>query len=255
MPKPELAATDLTLERGGRTVLSGVHFSLRPGEVTAILGPNGAGKSTLLAALAGLIAPAGGGVTLAGEPLARIAPTLRARRIGYLPQSGEVAWNLSVRALAGLGRLPWRGSSSAGDDVAAIEQALAAMDLTAFADRPVHTLSGGERARALLARVMATGAEWVLADEPLAALDLAHQLALTAHFRALAASGKGVVVVLHDLVLAMNHADRVLVLSHGALVADGPPQAALNPPLIARTWGVATEWLGQPGAQALAVGG
>ena len=219
-----LSVENLTLARGGRTVLQGITVALRPGEVTAILGPNGAGKSTLLTALAGLIAPVSGEVTLAGEPMTAIAPSRRARRIGYLPQSGEVAWNLSVRALAGLGRLPWRGASNAAEDAAAVEQAFAAMDLTALASRPVHTLSGGERARALLARVLATRAEWVLADEPLAALDLAHQLALTVHFRALADQGKGVVLVLHDLALAMNHATRVLVLGEGRLIADGPPE-------------------------------
>ena len=232
-----LSAENLTLARGGRTVLQGITAALRPGEVTAILGPNGAGKSTLLTALAGLIAPVSGEVTLAGEPMTAIAPSRRARRIGYLPQSGEVAWNLSVRALAGLGRLPWRGASNAAEDAAAVEQALAAMDLTALAGRAVHTLSGGERARALLARVLATGAEWVLADEPLAALDLAHQLALTAHFRALADQGKGV----------------VLVLDEGRLIADGSPEVALTSHVIARTWGVDTDWVGEPHARALVV--
>lgn len=248
-----LTAYDLTLARGGRTVLERVNFDLRGGEITAILGSNGAGKSTLLAAMAGLIAPMSGSAALAGEDLGRLTPTRRARRIGYLPQSGEVAWNLSVRALAGLGRLPWRGHSSAAEDEAAVEQALAALHLAALADRPVHSLSGGERGRALLARVLATGAEWVLADEPLAALDLAHQLALTAHFRELAEAGKGVVLVLHDLALAMNHADRVLVLGEGRVIADGPPETALTPAVIAQAWGVTVDWIGEPGARALAV--
>ncbi len=246
-----LTATDLTLERGGRTVLSGVSLALRPGEVTAILGPNGAGKSTLLNALAGLIAPVNGAVELGQSALAALALAERARRIGYLPQAGDVAWNLSVRALTSLGRLPWRGVSNPAEDAAAVEQALAAMDLTALADRPIHTLSGGERARALLARVLATGAEWVLADEPLAALDLAHQLALTAHFRALADEGKGVVLVLHDLALAMNHADRVLVLGEGCVIADGTPEVALTAEVIARVWGVDADWVGARRARAL----
>ena len=250
-----LTATGLTLARGGRTVLKAVNFDLRAGEITAILGPNGAGKSTLLAALAGLIAPENGHAALAGERLDAMAPATRARRIGYLPQAGEVAWNLSVRALAGLGRMPWRGSSSAVEDASMVDHALAAMDLATLADRPVHSLSGGERGRALLARVLATGAEWVLADEPLAALDLAHQLALTAHFRAMARQGKGVVLVLHDLALAMNHADRVLVLGGGRLIADGPPEAALTAKLIAQVWGVSIDWVGEPGARGLVVRG
>ena len=248
-----LSASNLTLARGGRTVLSGVNFALRPGEITAILGPNGAGKSTLLAAVAGLIAPSDGGVSLAGEALAQLGPTQRVRRLGYLPQAGEVAWNLSVRALAGLGRLPWRGVGHAAAHAAAVDHALAAMNLTAIADRSVHSLSGGERARALLARVLATEAEWVLADEPLAALDLAHQLALTGLFRTLAMEGKGVVLVLHDLALAMNHTTRVLVLGEGRLIADGPPEVALTAAVIARVWGVTADWVGEPGARGLIV--
>ena len=250
-----LTTTDLTLARGGRTVLEGVTAALRPGEVTAILGPNGAGKSTLLNALAGLIVPANGAVELGHSALVALNPAERARRIGYLPQAGEVAWNLSVRALAGLGRLPWRAMSNPAEDEAAVEQALTAMDLAALADRPIQTLSGGERARALLARVLATGAEWVLADEPLAALDLAHQLALTAHFRALAGQGKGVVLVLHDLALAMNHATRVLVLGEGRVVADGAPETALTAEVIAQVWGVRVDWVGEPGARGLVVRG
>ena len=248
-----LSATDLTLARGGRTILAGVNVTLRAGEVTAILGPNGAGKSTLLAALAGLIAPVEGTVRLAGDAMTEIAPVQRARMIGYLPQAGEVAWNLSVRALAGLGRMPWRGMSSPAKDAVAVEQALAAMDLATLADRPIQTLSGGERGRALLARVLATEADWILADEPLAALDLAHQLALTAQFRALAEQGKGVVLVLHDLALAMNHTDRVLVLGEGGVIADGAPEIVLTADVIARGWGVRADWLGEPGARALVV--
>jgi len=118
----------------------------------------------------------------------------------------------------------------------------------------VSTLSGGERARALLARVLAGEPGWILADEPLAALDLAHQLALLARFRRAADSGAGVVLVLHDLALAINHADRVLVLDRGMLAADGRPEAALAEETIARVWGVRARWLGEPGARALVAG-
>jgi len=230
--------------------LDGVGFALRPGEVTAICGPNGAGKSTLLQCLAGLLAPAHGAVLLDGAPFAAQAPRARARAIGYLPQHGEVAWDLSVRNLAALGRLPH------GDDGAAhVDAALAALDLAALAARPVSTLSGGERARALLARVLAGEPSWILADEPLAALDLGHQQALARHLRRAAAAGVGVVLVLHDLALAMNHATRVLVLGAGRVVADGPPEAALHPAVIEQVWGVPARWLGEPGARALAVEG
>lgn len=240
-----LAAQDISL--AGR--LDGASLELHPGEVTAICGPNGAGKSSLLSLLAGLLTPDSGEVRLDGAPLAAIPPRSRAQAIGYLPQSPEIAWDVDVRTLVGLGRLPWR--SGAAEDAIAIEAALAALDLALFAARPVRQLSGGERARALLARVLAGEPRWLLADEPLANLDLAHQLALLGHFRALAEEGKGVVLVLHDLALAMNHADRVVVLERGKVAADGAPQQALSTALLRQVWGVEAHWLGQSGTQAL----
>jgi iron complex transport system ATP-binding protein len=242
-----LAAESLILP--GR--LHGVSLSLRSGEVTAICGPNGAGKSTLLACLAGLTLPQAGAAMLDDAPLAALPPEARARAIGYLPQVAEVAWDVSVQTLAGLGRLPWR--TGAVVDAAAVDAALTALDLLPLAYRPVTQLSGGERARALLARVLAGTPRWLLADEPLASLDLAHQLALLTHLRACAAAGMGVVLVLHDLALAMNHADRVVVLDRGNLVADGPPDLALSEPVLAQVWGVNARWLGEPGQRALQV--
>jgi iron complex transport system ATP-binding protein len=229
--------------------LDSVTAVLRSGEVTAICGPNGAGKSTLFECLAGLLLPQRGTVVLDGAPLATLHPRERARAIGYLPQDGEVAWDLSVRNLVALGRLPHGDGGEAQ-----VDAALAALDLGAFSDRPVSTLSGGERARALLARVLAGEPRWILADEPLAALDLGHQLALVAHLRKAARDGAGVVLVLHDLALAINHADRVLVLDKGRLVADATPEIALDPALIERVWGVPARWLGEPGERALIAG-
>jgi len=226
--------------------LDGVSAALRPGEVTAICGPNGAGKSSLLQCLAGLLAPEHGNVLLDAAALSSLHPRQRAQAIGYLPQNGEIAWDLSVRNLVALGRLPQgdRGERQ-------VDAALASLDLEKFSTRPISTLSGGEKARALLARVLAGEPRWILADEPLAALDLGHQLALIAHLRRAAGAGAGVVLVLHDLALAMNHADRVLVLQRGRLASDGPPEAALDTALIERVWGVSARWLGEPGARAL----
>src|SRR5690606_11918662 len=224
--------------------------SLPGGALTVTCGPTGGGKSTRLAALVGLVAPAAGEVVLAERPLAALHPRERARRIGYLPQDGTIAWDIAVRAVVALGRLPH------GDAVSEpVEQALAALDLQELADRPVSTLSGGEKARVLLARVMAGEPEWILADEPLAALDLAHQLAILRRLRAAADAGAGVVLVLHDLALAMNHADRVLVLDGGRLAADGAPQDALAAANIVRIWGVEASWLGELGARALVARG
>lgn len=247
-----LTAAGLTLP--GR--LSDVSATLEPGRITAIVGPNGAGKSSLLACLAGLLEPASGMASLGDTALARLHPRARARAIGYLPQSAQVAWDLDVAALVALGRLPWR--TSASDDARAIASALAAMDLADFAHRRIGRLSGGERARALLARVLAGEPRWLLADEPAANLDLAHSAALFARLRGFASAGvgggMGVVVVLHDLAQAMNHADCVVVLSNGALVADGPPEDALAEATITEVWGVRARWLGEAGVRALAVG-
>ena len=245
----------MTLALHGATVpgrLDSATLDLRPGEITAICGPNGAGKSTLLTVLAGLLAPGAGTASLDGAPLATIPARSRAQAIGYLPQNAEIAWDIDVATLTGLGRLPWR--SSPADDRAAINEALVATDLVPLASRPMSKLSGGERARALLARVLAGKPRWVLADEPLAALDLAHQAALLRTFRALASEGVGVVLVLHDLARAMNGADRAVVLDKGRIVADGPPPLALSGEQIARTWGVRAKWIGEPSSRALLLG-
>ena len=228
--------------------LAAITTTLRPGELTAICGPNGAGKTTLLRALAGLEP---GPVTLGETPLSAIAPLRRAQDIGYLSQHAEPAWNLTVEALVRLGRLPHR--TSRAEDDAAAAAALTALDCAHLATRGIHTLSGGERARVLLARVLAGQPRWILADEPLASLDLAHAAALLAHFRQLADQGTGVVLVVHSLAHAMNHADRVIVLEDGHLAADGPPQTALSEEVIEHVWRVRAQWTGPQGAQALSL--
>lgn len=245
-----LAAENISLRRGGALVLDRVSTALEPGKVTAICGPNGAGKSSLLMALAGLLDPVAGQVTLGDTRLGSIHPRLRAQRIGYLPQDAEVAWDVAVENLVRLGRMPHRDR---GEE--AVEAALRALDLMDLRARPVSQLSGGEKARALLARVLAGTPHWILADEPLAALDLGHQRALLQHLAEAARGGAGVVLVLHDLASAMNHADRVLVLRDGRLVADGSPQDALSVQVIANGWGVRARWIGEGGARALIVEG
>ncbi len=246
---PILAAENLTLTRGGCEVVSSLSAALRPGQITAIVGPNGAGKSSLLLGLVGLLAPTAGEATLGGKSLATLHPRIRAQSIGYLPQTPDIAWDVTVENLVALGRLPWRDRGTG-----AVDAALAALDLGPLRHRPVSRLSGGERARVLLARVLAGEPRWILADEPLAALDLAHQLALIAHLKACATGGQGVVVVLHDLALAMNHADRVLVLKERRLIADGPPADALAPHVVAQGWGVTARWLGEAEGRALVTG-
>ncbi|GMM92984.1 ABC transporter ATP-binding protein [Qipengyuania sp. MTN3-11] len=237
-----LAAKEFALS--GR--LDGVSLDLERGGITAICGPNGAGKSSLLQSLAGLLPPDRGEVLLGGTDLARLDPKARGRRIGYLPQQPEIAWDVPVESLVALGRMPH------GDaDPAPVDAALRALNLDDFRKRRAQSLSGGETARVLLARVLAGQPDWILADEPFAALDLAHQHALIGHLRSAADAGAGVVLVLHDLALAMNHADRVVVLDRGTVAADGLAERALAEDVIHKVWAIDMEWIGKDGARAL----
>ncbi len=235
----ELRFSDLTLSKGGRRILSGVEGCLRSGEVTAILGPNGAGKSSLLHCLAGLEPRMDGAVMMGARSIAQMSATERARAIGFLPQRGEVHWNMSVRAAVGLGRAAHRaGQGAKADDAAIIERALAEMDIAPLAGRGMQTLSGGEQARALLARVLAGEPDWLLADEPLASLDPAHQIAVLARLPAAADAGAGVIVVLHDINHAARIADHVLLMKDGGIIADGAAADVLTPGLLQRAFGV-----------------
>ena len=237
-----LAAEAIGLSLGGNRILDDVSFAFRRGRVTALLGANGAGKSTLLACLAALRQPDSGRATLDGRDVQTIDRRERARAIGLLPQAADVHWDVDVATLVGLGRFPHRGRWGETDaDRAAVVRALAATDMTALADHGVERLSGGERGRALLARVLAGEPDWLLADEPLASLDPAHQLDVLARLRGVAAAGGGVVLVLHDLHLAARVADDAVLLRHGRVIAAGPADAVLTAPLIAEAYGVEVE--------------
>jgi iron complex transport system ATP-binding protein len=234
-----LSTQGLGVRLSGVPVLTEVDLALEPGQVTAIVGPNGAGKSTLMACLAGLRHPDQGRVLLDGKPVLDFAPRDRARQMGFIPQTPEVAWDVEVRTLVGLGRTPYLGARGlAADDWAAVDRAMAQADVVPFASRIVTTLSGGERARVLIARALAGEPRWLLADEPLAGLDPGHQFDAGDLFRRLAREGAGVVLTLHDLPLAMRIADRVVVLAQGRVIADGPPWVALSPDVLARAYGI-----------------
>lgn len=240
-----LTAESLTLSLGRRRVLDDIGLSLRPGRITVLLGPNGAGKTSLLRCLAGLLRPDAGTPAIDGVPIAALPTRERARRIGYLPQSAELAWSLPARDVVALGRHPWRSPFATPSDAdrAAIADAMAATDTERFADRPTGELSGGERARVLLARVLAGTPDWLLADEPLASLDPAHQIDILDRFRAAAGRGCGVVLVLHDLNHAARIADDVALLSGGRLVAHGPVADTLTPQAIADIFDLSVEIL------------
>lgn len=226
-----LSADNVSLVLGGRTVLDGVSVAFAPGRVTAVLGANGAGKSTLLRALAALV-PARG-ATLDGRDVAEMPARERGRVVGYLPQDAVVHWNMAVRDLVALGRLPYGGGGER-----AVAEAMAVTDTVALAERRVRELSGGERARVLLARVLAGEPRWLLADEPLASLDPLHQLETLDLLRAAAGRGIGVIVVLHDLTQAARVADDVVLLREGRVLASGVAGEVLTAGNLAAAYGV-----------------
>ena len=203
-------------------VLQDVSFTAPPGAVTALIGPNGSGKSTAMAAIAGDLPLAAGQVIVSGHPVDRLSPARAARLRSVLPQEVRVAFDYLGEEIVALGRRPWRGEESAGERARVVTGALAATDSSAVADRRVLTLSGGERARVQLARVLAQDAAVVLLDEPTAALDLRHQARTLSVCREIAAAGGTVVVVLHDLDAALSAADHVVLLDQGRVVVSGP---------------------------------
>jgi iron complex transport system ATP-binding protein len=216
-----LTFEDVSVRYGARPALDGVTASLAPGAVTGIVGPNGAGKTTLFRAALGLVPLSGGTVRIQSKPLGGWARAALARTVAYLPQGGEAHWPLLARDVAALGRMPHLGPFAApsAEDARAIDEALARCDAARFADRRMDELSAGERARVLLARALATQAPVLLADEPAAYLDPAHQLRLMALLRDEAARGTAVAVTLHDLSLASRHCDALVVLDAGRVAA------------------------------------
>ncbi|WP_119168921.1 ABC transporter ATP-binding protein [Algihabitans albus] len=227
-----LRIEDLEVRLSGRPILRQVSLEAMAGEVVGLIGPNGAGKTTLLRAAAGLLPPTAGRIHLFGRALADWSQVERARTLAYLPQARDAVWRITVADLVRLGRLPhragwWQGPTA--EDRTAVAEALDACDVAGLAERPMTELSGGELARAVLARVVATRPSLLLADEPTAGLDPAHGLDVMQLFRRLASDGLAVVVTLHDLNLAGRFCDRLVLLDGGARVAEGVPASVLTP--------------------------
>ncbi|NDW05646.1 ABC transporter ATP-binding protein [Jiella pacifica] len=233
-----LVAKGLTRRAGGRAIVDGVSLELVEGEFLALVGPNGSGKSTLISMLAGLKRPHAGDVRLGGARLDKTPRRDVARAIAVVEQQAETGERLTAREVVALGRTPHLGALSpwGEEDEAAVEAALAAVDMLRFADRDWHSLSGGERQRLHIARALAQEPGIVILDEPTNHLDIEHQLAILALVKARRMT---VLAALHDLNHAALFADRIAVMDQGRLVALGRPGEVLTPERIATTFKVA----------------
>ena len=223
-------------------VLDSVTLAVAPGELVALVGPNGAGKSSVIRALAGLLPLAAGRAVLGGDEVVALSPAERAARAAYLPQERRIAWNLPAVEVAALGA-PFL---AAGEALERARRALVEVEADHLADRGVAEMSGGERARVLLARALATDAAALLVDEPIAGLDPEAQLMVLERLRVRADAGQAVLASLHDLPLAARFADRVVVLDHGAVAADATPLEALTPETLRRVFGLNARWVEGP---------
>ena len=243
-----LEARNLSAGYPGRAVLAGVSLAARSGRVLALLGPNGCGKSTLLRTMAGLLPPLGGEVLLDGRR--DYSPRQAAQRVAYLPQS-RTAPNITVRRLVLHGRFPYLSYPRryGREDYEAVDRALAAADALDLADRPLPELSGGQRQKAYLAMALAQETEAILMDEPTTFLDIRHQLEVLALVHRLAEEGRGVVLTLHDLCLALTAADDVAVLGEGRLLALSGPEAIYQSKVLERVMGVRLDRSEGPGGR------
>ncbi|MER3389358.1 MAG: heme ABC transporter ATP-binding protein [Microcella sp.] len=235
---PLIEARGVGVRRDGRSILSDIDLQVRAGEILALVGPNGAGKSTLLSVLSGDALPDQGQVTLLGRPIGDYRALELARLRSVLTQSNAVSFPFRVIEIVQMGRNPWMRNSTPDEDREAVIRAVEAADVEHLLGRRFTSLSGGEQARVSLARVLAQSTDIVLLDEPTAALDLRHQEEVMRVARDLAAQGRAVVVVVHDLSLAGAYADRIALLAEGRLDALGAPADVMTAERVSRVYGL-----------------
>ena len=237
---PALVISGLTIRHGTRAVLEDVSLTAAMGHVTALIGPNGAGKSTLINAALGLLPCDHGSVHLLGQDLLRLDRRARARLIGYVPQRSRLSAPLPVHEVVALGRYALGGglAGAFGATRRAVDEALAAVEATALAERRFNELSAGEAQRVLVARALAGGAHTLLLDEPTAALDIGHALSLLALLRRLAANGCTILVALHQLDEVRRVADHAVLLHQGRVATAGAPDVVMSSPQLTTAFGV-----------------
>lgn len=240
-----LEALGISLRYPGapRLALDDVSFALSTGELVAVVGPNGSGKTSLLRALLGLAPIARGDVRLGDAPLAMWPRRALAGAVAAMPQREEPAFPLTVREAVLLGRWAHLGPLApvTAEDERLVEEALARCDVAGLETRGIDTLSGGEWQRVRVARALAAAPRLLLLDEPTAALDLGHEMALFELFRRLVGEGLGALVITHDLNLAARYADRIVLFDRGRVVAEGAPADVLRADVVAAVfdWPVA----------------
>ena len=242
-----LTAKNINLQLGIHKVVDQVSVDIKTNEFVGLIGPNGAGKSSLLRLLAGLVKPDNGAIhlsisdhaSISEKTIEKIPAQKRAQFMAYLAQHENPAWPLSVKNLVALGRSPWNTSINlCEEDDIAIAHALKTTDIDALSERPVTELSGGELQRVLLARVFAGNPQLIIADEPIAALDVYHQLHIMELLQAHAQQGGAVIAALHDLSLAARFCSRLILMHHGKIVAEGEPTQVLTPQNLAQVYGI-----------------
>jgi iron complex transport system ATP-binding protein len=248
MVQPSVSLNSVGAVLDGRAIVTNVSLDVFPGEVLALVGPNGAGKSTLLSLMAGDLAPSTGSVALLGKEVSKYRPEEASRLRSVLMQSNAVSFPFTVWEIVEMGRAPWARTPKITEDNEAIREALERADVGHLAHRRFNQLSGGERARVSLARVLAQRTPVILLDEPTAALDLKHQEDVMATVSHLASSGLAVVVVVHDLSVAAAYAQRVAVMVGGHLDAIGPPGEVITAERVSRVYEVEVdiETVGRP---------